>query len=63
MALGNSRRNVTRPRPNRAWSGSVVGVQTAVPAASKVLLGNFVSTGGIDFTVLRSVGYTSISSD
>ena len=55
---------VQRKRPNRSWSASVLNSFTAVPAASKVLLGSFtLSNTNIDETILRSVGVLGITSD
>ena len=52
-------------RPNRAWSGSFASVFIAVPANSKVLLATLVTgvAGGVDLTILRTVGGIAVSSD
>ena len=59
-----SRRGRSGARPNRGWSATSQSVRTTVPAASKVLLGNLApATGGIDLTVLRTVGGVWVGSD
>ena len=50
-------------RPNRDWSGVVSTGLTAVAGGTKVLLGSFVPTAGVDETILRSVGVLFIQSD
>ena len=52
-------------RPNRAWSGSQAIVFTTIAANSKVLLGGLTTgvSGGVDLTILRTVGGISVRSD
>ena len=52
-------------RPNRAWSGAFAIVYTTVAPATKVLIGGLATgvTGGVDLTILRTVGGISVRSD
>jgi len=52
-------------RPNRAWSGSLASAFVVVAANSKVLLATLVTgvAGGVDLTILRTVGGIAIQSD
>ncbi len=52
-------------RPNRAWSASFASAFVNVPANSKVLLATLVTgvAGGVDLTILRTVGGLAINSD
>ncbi len=49
--------------PNRDWAISGETSSTTVAAATKVLLGGFSPTAGIDLTVLRTVGLNYVSTD
>ena len=64
MARRDFRRS-SGPRPNRAWGGTTTHLaRVTVPAASKVLISSFaVIPGGVDITVLRTVGRFSVGSD
>ena len=52
-------------RPNRSWSESYAAAYITVPAASKVLLATLVTAtpGGVDLTILRTVGGIAVRSD
>ena len=56
-------RTRTTNRPNRGWSSLTNATYTAVPVASKVLLGSFTVTLDLDETILRTVGILSIVTD
>ena len=57
-------RRSTGARPNRAWVVVNFATFSVIPAASKVLLGTLTPTnGGIDETVLRTVGGIGVRSD
>ena len=64
MPVRRTRQFAQRRTPNRSWSGFVSTAPTAVPAATKVLLGLLApSNPGIDETVLRNVGSLEFHTD
>ncbi len=50
-------------KPGTFWDGSVPAVQTAVPAASKVLLLSFTNAGDSELTIRRMRGLLTVGSD
>ena len=50
-------------RPATFWAGSTPAAQTAVPAASKVIVASFTNSGDQDLTVRRIRGLLTVASD
>jgi len=59
---GFVRRPAVRKIPNYTWSVVATVVQVTIPAASKVLVGSFIS-GGSDFVIERTRGLIHVASD